>query len=93
MRILAAALILPLLAACNSDVPVAAAPPLPVPPGCAVDPATRLAVGQLSIGDVITSASSLGLPANDVRRLFKIRDGSATAADLTYAQACIGLKV
>jgi len=92
MRILATALVLPLLAACTPDAPVAVAPPLPVPPGCTVDPATRLAIGQLPIGDVIASASSLGLPTTDVLRLFKVRDGSASAADLNYAQACLGLK-
>lgn len=94
MRLLAAALALPLLAACGAQAPIAAAaPPLPVPPGCTIDPATRLAVGALPLGDVITSANSLGLPASDVLRLFKVRDGSASAADLAYAQACIGLKL
>lgn len=95
MRILAAAIILPFLAACTTEAPVAVAPPapIPVPPGCAVDPATRLAISQLSIDDVITSADSLGLPAQDVRRLFDVRSGSATAAQIAYAQGCLGVKV
>lgn len=93
MRLLAATLFIPFLAACTPEAPVAEAPPLPVPPGCTIDPATRLAIGALPIGDVISSASTLGLPANDVLRLFKVRDGSASTADLNYAQACLGLKL
>lgn len=100
MRIVAAALLLPILSACVTVGPVTVGPtpepvaaPVPVPAGCAVDPATRAALGALSLDDAVSAASDFGLPAADVLRLWRVRDGNATPADIEYAQGCLGVAI
>lgn len=97
MRFLAAALVLPLLAACTPDAPVAvaapAAPAVPVPAGCTVDPATRAAIGAMSLDEASAAASELGLTAGDVLRLWGVRDGTASPADVAYAVGCLGASI
>lgn len=97
MRILAAALILPILSACTPDAPIAvAAPepaPVPIPAGCTVDPSTRVALGAMTLDDAVAGASGFGLPASDVLRLWRIRDGNATPGDIEYARGCLGINL
>jgi len=45
------------------------------------------------LDDAVAAASGFGLPAADVLRLWRVRDGNATPADIEYAQGCLGVAI